>query len=160
MIIYGNDHSDFRFLMKEYTKMMKGDSLSDIAQFLKSDLSKRSCLSEDVALKCLVMGYHHRTARLIYYIKKCSPLTPRKRLRWYKLGIRTWFTPIHMCVFRLVSDAASNIQNLIGKGRSQLEAWNSSTVRLFWAARVSSWVCCHCPFLSVLPLSVCSGRPE
>ncbi|XP_048728454.1 peroxisomal acyl-coenzyme A oxidase 1-like [Ostrea edulis] len=87
-----------RFLMKEYTKMMKGDSLSSLAEFLRSDLSKRSCMTEDVALRCLVMGYNHRAARL-------------------------------------VSDAASNIQKLIGKGKSQLEAWNSSTVRLFWAAR-------------------------
>lgn len=37
---------------------------------------------------------------------------------------------------RLVVDAANCIQDIIGEGKSQQEAWNSCTVRLFWAARV------------------------
>lgn len=42
---------------------------------------------------------------------------------------------------RLVADAANCIQDIIGEGKSQQEAWNSCTVRLFWAARVCLSFC-------------------
>lgn len=87
-----------RFLMKEYSKLMNGQPLSSVVQFLKCDLTKKSCMTEEVALKCLVLAYQHR-------------------------------------VTRLVADAANCIQDIIGEGKSQQEAWNSCTVRLFWAAR-------------------------
>ncbi|XP_061189326.1 peroxisomal acyl-coenzyme A oxidase 1-like [Saccostrea echinata] len=87
-----------RFLMKQYANMVQGKPLPTLAQCLGIDLSKQSCMTDEVALKCLVMAYNHRVARL-------------------------------------VSDASNNIQNLVSKGKSQQEAWNSSTVRLFWASR-------------------------
>lgn len=40
-----------------------------------------------------------------------------------------------------MADAANCIQDIIGEGKSQQEAWNSCTVRLFWAARVCLSFC-------------------
>lgn len=54
---------DCRFLMKEYSKLMNGKPLSSVVQFLKCDL-KKSCMTEEVALRCLVLAYQHRVARL------------------------------------------------------------------------------------------------
>lgn len=55
---------DCRFLMKEYSKLMNGQPLSSVVQFLKCDLTKKSCMTEEVALKCLVLAYQHRVTRL------------------------------------------------------------------------------------------------
>lgn len=87
-----------RFLMKEYTNMMRGKPLSSLIQFLACDVTKKSCMTDKVALKCLVLAYQHR-------------------------------------VTRLVADAAASIQEIVRKGKSQQEAWNSCSVQLFWAAR-------------------------
>ncbi|XP_061181287.1 peroxisomal acyl-coenzyme A oxidase 1-like [Saccostrea echinata] len=54
-----------RFLMKIYGKMQNGESLPSFMQYLTTDLNKRSCMTEEVALKCLVMAYEHRAARMI-----------------------------------------------------------------------------------------------
>lgn len=45
-----------------------------------------------------------------------------------------WFA--FVLLYRLVADAASSIQEIVRKGKSQQEAWNSCSVQLFWAARV------------------------
>lgn len=55
---------DCRFLMKEYSKLMNGKPLSSVVQFLKCELTKKSCMTEEVALRCLVLAYQHRVARL------------------------------------------------------------------------------------------------
>lgn len=54
-----------RFLMKMYQKMQQGESLPSFVQYLNVDLNKKSCMAEDVALKCLVMAYEHRAARYV-----------------------------------------------------------------------------------------------
>lgn len=50
--------------MKEYSKLMNGQPLSSVVQFLKCDLTMKSCMAEEVALKCLVLAYQHRVTRL------------------------------------------------------------------------------------------------
>lgn len=51
--------------MKMYQKMQQGESLPSFVQYLNVDLNKKSCMAEDVALKCLVMAYEHRAARYV-----------------------------------------------------------------------------------------------
>lgn len=56
--------------MKMYANLQQGESLPSFMQYLSVDLSKKSCMTEEVALNCLVMAYEHRAARYlsIYYV--------------------------------------------------------------------------------------------
>lgn len=57
-----------RFLMKMYGKLQNGEALPTFMQYMSTDLNKKSCMTEEVALNCLVMAYEHRAARYMYYI--------------------------------------------------------------------------------------------
>uniref|UniRef100_K1RMI6 Peroxisomal acyl-coenzyme A oxidase 1 n=1 Tax=Magallana gigas TaxID=29159 RepID=K1RMI6_MAGGI len=54
-----------RFLMKMYGKLQNGEALPTFMQYMSTDLNKKSCMTEEVALNCLVMAYEHRAARMI-----------------------------------------------------------------------------------------------
>lgn len=54
--------------MKMYGKLQNGEALPTFMQYMSTDLNKKSCMTEEVALNCLVMAYEHRAARYMYYI--------------------------------------------------------------------------------------------
>ena len=51
-----------------YANLQQGESLPSFMQYLSVDLSKKSCMTEEVALNCLVMAYEHRAARYLYLL--------------------------------------------------------------------------------------------
>ncbi|XP_033726863.1 peroxisomal acyl-coenzyme A oxidase 1-like [Pecten maximus] len=53
-----------RYLFKCALRVQKGEKLPDLVSYLSMDLSKKSCMTSDVALGCLVEAYQHRAARL------------------------------------------------------------------------------------------------
>lgn len=52
--------------MKMYGKLQNGEALPTFMQYMSIDLNKKSCMTEEVALNCLVMAYEHRAARYMY----------------------------------------------------------------------------------------------
>ena len=54
-----------RYLIKCYGKAQQGEKLPGFVQYVGQKLGKKSCMTEDVAFKCLIMAYEHRAARLI-----------------------------------------------------------------------------------------------
>lgn len=52
--------------MKMYGKLQNGEALPTFMQYMSTDLDKKSCMTEEVALNCLVMAYEHRAARYMY----------------------------------------------------------------------------------------------
>ena len=52
--------------MKCYGKAQQGEKLPGFVQYVGQKLGKKSCMTEDVAFKCLIMAYEHRAARLGY----------------------------------------------------------------------------------------------
>ncbi|XP_063406788.1 peroxisomal acyl-coenzyme A oxidase 1-like isoform X5 [Mytilus trossulus] len=54
-----------RYLMKCYSRAKQGQKLPGFVQYIGQNLNKKSCMSEEVALGCLVMAYEHRAARLV-----------------------------------------------------------------------------------------------
>ncbi|XP_048781303.2 peroxisomal acyl-coenzyme A oxidase 1-like [Ostrea edulis] len=54
-----------RFLMKIYPDIKRGAPLNEFLQCYTVDLSKKSCMTEEVALGSLVKAYEHRAARLL-----------------------------------------------------------------------------------------------
>ncbi|XP_060077958.1 peroxisomal acyl-coenzyme A oxidase 1-like [Ylistrum balloti] len=53
-----------KYLLKCSMKVQKGEKLPELVSYLSTDLSAKSCMAADVSLKCLVMAYEHRSARL------------------------------------------------------------------------------------------------
>lgn len=54
--------------MKMYGKLQNGEGLPTFMQYMSTDLNKKSCMTEEVALNCLVMAYEHRAARYMYFL--------------------------------------------------------------------------------------------
>lgn len=52
--------------MKMYGKLQNGEALPTFMQYMSTDHNKKSCMTEEVALNCLVMAYEHRAARYMY----------------------------------------------------------------------------------------------
>jgi hypothetical protein len=49
--------------MKIYPDVKRGAPLHKFVQHLRADLSEKSCMTEEVAIECLVKAYEHRAAR-------------------------------------------------------------------------------------------------
>ncbi|XP_062581682.1 peroxisomal acyl-coenzyme A oxidase 1-like [Saccostrea cucullata] len=54
-----------RFLMKIYPDIKKRAPVHKFVEYLGEDLSRKSCMTEEVAVDCLVKAYEHRAARLV-----------------------------------------------------------------------------------------------
>lgn len=54
--------------MKMYGKLQNGEALPTFMQYMSTDLKKKSCMTEEVALNCLVMAYEHRAARYMHFL--------------------------------------------------------------------------------------------
>lgn len=54
--------------MKMYGKLQNGEALPTFMQYMSTNLDKKSCMTEEVALNCLVMAYEHRAARYMYLL--------------------------------------------------------------------------------------------
>ncbi|XP_071144524.1 peroxisomal acyl-coenzyme A oxidase 1-like isoform X4 [Mytilus edulis] len=110
-----------RYLMKCYSRAKQGQKLPGFVQYIGQNLNKKSCMSEEVALGCLVMAYEHRAARL-------------------------------------VEAAAMRMQSLIQGGKKQHEAWNGSSVQLFWAAKAHCHLFCVKNFVDAIQAKSLSSK--
>ncbi|XP_011443813.3 peroxisomal acyl-coenzyme A oxidase 1 [Magallana gigas] len=54
-----------RFLMKIYPDIKRGGPIHEFVQYLGADLTQKSCMTEEVALGCLLKAFQHRAARLL-----------------------------------------------------------------------------------------------
>lgn len=53
----------YRFLMKIYPDIKRGGPIHEFVQYLGADLTQKSCMTEEVALGCLLKAFQHRAAR-------------------------------------------------------------------------------------------------